>query len=81
MKRKISAYIQEQKKKGYPDDIPDEAPERLEQLGKVPSYRRIAFAILKQDHNLLTLGKSPAYSLAYDLLKQKELKERAKKRH
>lgn len=76
MRKKISGYIQEQKKRGYPDDIPDEAPDRLEALGKVPSYRRIAFAILKQDHNLITLGKSAPYSLVYDLLKRKEISER-----
>ena len=42
----------------YNNDIPDEAPKKLEDSGRVPSYRRIAIAILKNDLNFHSLGFS-----------------------
>lgn len=79
MNRKIQEYIREQKEKGYSIDIPDEAPIKLETLGKVPSYRRIAIAILKNDHHLTTLGKQAPHSHFYDELKRIELSDRMDK--
>lgn len=36
--------------------VPDDAPESLSKQGRVPSYKAIAMAILKNDHSLKTLG-------------------------
>ena len=40
----------------YSNGIPDEAPEGLAKQGRVPSYKAIAMAILKNDHSLKSLG-------------------------
>ena len=45
MKQKIKEYIKTWETKCYFDGIPDEAPLRLSQLNKVPSYNKIAIAI------------------------------------
>jgi predicted phosphoadenosine phosphosulfate sulfurtransferase len=58
------------------NDLPDEAPRRLEELNKVPSYRQICIAILKNDKHLKTLGQSQPISKVYSQLKRKELEER-----
>jgi len=58
------------------NDLPDEAPRRLEELHKVPSYRQICIAILKNDKYLKTLGQSQPVSKVYSQLKRKELEER-----
>ena len=76
MKEKILNYINDWENKCYKDGIPDEAPLRLEQLGKVPSYRRICIAILKNDFALKTLGFSPPKSEVYNELKRIELEQR-----
>ena len=39
MKQKIKEYIKIWEEKCYFDGIPDEAPSRLSQLNKVPSYK------------------------------------------
>lgn len=55
LKRRIGQYVLSWKRKGYPGDIPDEAPSRLEELGKVPSYRLICIALMK---NCITIMKN-----------------------
>lgn len=40
----------------YSNGIPDQAPESLAKQGRVPSYKAIAMAILKNDHALKSLG-------------------------
>ena len=79
MREEINKYIKTWEERCYSDGIPDEAPERLERLNKVPSYRRICLAILKNDYQLKTLGKTPKKSKYYDILKKIELKARPKK--
>lgn len=63
-------YIELWKAKGYPEDIPDEAPEELEALKIVPSYRLIAKALLANDVNLLSLGMPAKTSIYYGILKK-----------
>lgn len=76
MKRKINQYIKTWEQRCYFNGIPDEAPERLESLNKVPSYRRIAISILKNDYALKSLGMTAKTSNYYHELKRIELKNR-----
>lgn len=46
---KIDEYIEVWEGRGYPEGIPEEVPPRLTQLNLAPSYRAIAFAILRND--------------------------------
>jgi predicted phosphoadenosine phosphosulfate sulfurtransferase len=54
--------------------IPDESP--IEIRDKVPSYKRIALAILTNDHSLKSLGFTPKHSKYYSLLKRIEISAR-----
>jgi predicted phosphoadenosine phosphosulfate sulfurtransferase len=76
MQKKVKDYIKKWTTTVYLNDLPDEAPRRLEELNKVPSYRQICIAILKNDKHLKTLGQSQPVSKAYSQLKRKELEER-----
>lgn len=78
MKSKIRSYVSTWKKQGYPGDIPDSAPPRLEALGKAPSYRMICKAIMKNDISLASLGFSRQPCDAYNALKKIEIEGRAK---
>ena len=76
MRKKILSYIRKWEARGYAGGIPDEAPAVLEALNKVPSYRIICKAIMKNDVALLTLGYSREACEAYNILKRIELTER-----
>ena len=76
MKNKIKNYIAKWKKQGYENGLPDEAPAKLEALNKVPSYRMICKAILKNDLCLTSLGYSKPKSEMYNLLKRIEINSR-----
>jgi len=76
MKLKIIDYVKTWENRGYKDGIPDEAPIMLEQLCKVPSYRKIVMAILKNDNNLQSLGYTPKKSIYYNILKKIEIDAR-----
>jgi predicted phosphoadenosine phosphosulfate sulfurtransferase len=76
MKEKIQDYVALWESRCYFKGIPDEAPHELEVRNKVPSYKRICFAILKNDHSLKTLGFTPKKSKYYDAYKKIELAER-----
>jgi predicted phosphoadenosine phosphosulfate sulfurtransferase len=78
MKQKIKDYIKTWEQRCYFDGIPDEGPARLEQLNKIPSYRQICIAILKNDYPLKTLGYTPKISKYYHIYKRIELNERNK---
>lgn len=73
MKTKVQNYISDWEIKCYKEGIPDEAPLRLEQLNKVPSYRRIVKAILKNDIHLESLGFSRPFNQTYSDIKKEEL--------
>jgi len=72
--QRVDEYISVWEAKGYPNGIPDEAPEELEALGLVPSYRLIAKTLLNNDLQLLSLGFAPKKSIYYNILKKIELK-------
>jgi len=76
MKNKIKKYITKWEKQGYENGIPDTAPSRLELMGKVPSYRMICRAIMRNDLALTTLGYSKPKSHYYNLLKKIEIESR-----
>jgi predicted phosphoadenosine phosphosulfate sulfurtransferase len=48
MRKIVKRYIKKWEQV-YSNGIPDEAPHRLDELNKVPSYKRIAIAILNND--------------------------------
>ena len=56
MKNKIIRYVSEWEGRCYSDGIPDQAPIRLDALNKVPSYKSIVRAILKNDTTLKSIG-------------------------
>jgi len=79
MKNRIEKYIKEWQQKCYKNGIPDVAPYELETNCNVPSYKKIAFAILKNDFQLKTLGlNNKKKSEVYFQLKRKELIENGK---
>lgn len=62
----------------YSDGIPDEVENGLLYSGRVPSYKAIAIALLKNDIILQSLGFSGRHSNYYLLLKtQKERSDSA----
>jgi|TARA_R100000501_G_C2569365_1_gene76836 predicted phosphoadenosine phosphosulfate sulfurtransferase len=73
---KIIEYIKTWEKRCYKNGIPDEAPTEIDD--KVPSYKRICFAILKNDNTLKTLGYTPRKSKYYSILKRIEIDARNK---
>lgn len=78
MKRKIKTYIEKWLLQGYPDGIPDAADLKLEAFNKVPSYRKICMAILKNDIHLTSLGYSRPNCEAYGAIKRVEIEGRNK---
>lgn len=64
-KNKIAVYLQWYKTRGYPENIPDEAPRKLETANKVPSWRRICKTLLRNDYWCRNIGFSPTKSAAY----------------
>jgi predicted phosphoadenosine phosphosulfate sulfurtransferase len=77
-KEKVKRYIELWSLRGYPEDIPDEVPEVLMNLGKAPSYKAICIAILRNDLELLSLGFTPRKSQYYNELKRLEIERRSK---
>jgi predicted phosphoadenosine phosphosulfate sulfurtransferase len=74
--QKIEQYVRTWEKRCYADGIPDECPMEIDHL--VPSYRKIALAILKNDYSLKSLGFTPNESIYYGILKRIEISERHK---
>lgn len=75
---KIFTYVKWWEDRGYSDGIPDEAPAVLEAKRKVPSWRRVAKSLLRNDFWCKGLGftqhKTDAYKKYLDLKKkQREL--------
>lgn len=73
---RITEYIDTWKERGYPEDIPDEVPDVLMQLGLAPSYKAIALTILDNDLQCIGLGYAPKKSKWYGILKRIELEQR-----
>jgi predicted phosphoadenosine phosphosulfate sulfurtransferase len=78
MKQKIEKYIQTWEQRCYSNGIPDEAPIELETRNKVPSYRRVCYAILKNDYALKSLGFTEIKSKYYHAYKKIEIENRQK---
>ena len=75
---KIFTYVKWREDRGYSDGIPDEAPAVLEAKRKVPSWRRVAKSLLRNDFWCKGLGftqhKTDAYKKYLELKKkQREL--------
>lgn len=80
MERKTEQRIEEYTslwiERCYKDGIPDFAPNELHD--KVPSWKRIAVCLLKNDLRLTGLGFKGFESVFYSELKRIELKDRDK---
>lgn len=66
------------KKRGYPGEIPDEAPNQLETKCWVPSWRRMARCLLRNDYWCKGLGQTQPKSEAYGLFKEMKKKKNNK---
>lgn len=71
----IKTYIKTWEQRCYCDGIPDDINEKLRSSGRVPSYKSIAIAILKNDAALKSLGFSGKRSKWYKALKNKDKKQ------
>jgi predicted phosphoadenosine phosphosulfate sulfurtransferase len=69
----IQAYVKTWENRCYNTGIPDECPVEIDDM--VPSYKKIAIAILKND--LRGLGFEPKQSKYYSILKRIEIQARA----
>ena len=68
---KVKGYVQVWKDRCYENDIPDEVPLSLMKTGRVPSYKAIAIAILKNDLTFSSLGfTQPKSKLADQLYRE-----------
>lgn len=76
MKKDIESYIKTWESRCYKKGLPDEAPTRLNQLNKVPNYKKICLAILNNDHTLKSLGFQKKKSKYYHMLKRIEISAR-----
>jgi predicted phosphoadenosine phosphosulfate sulfurtransferase len=76
MEKKILEYIRKWEKQGYESGIPDEVPMELMKQNLAPSYKAIVIAILKNDHNMKTLGFDTRKSEWYDAYKKIEIAAR-----
>jgi len=56
----------------YSNGIPDEIPDGLSKSLRVPSYKAVAIAILKNDLQLVSLGFNGVHSEYYDSLKSEK---------
>lgn len=78
-RRRIREYLKSWKKKGYPNDIPDEVPSVLMNKNLAPSYKAICLALLRNDMNMEALGFSAPKSHWYSAIKRVEIEARNKK--
>jgi predicted phosphoadenosine phosphosulfate sulfurtransferase len=75
-KNKLFVYLNWWAKRGYENGIPDHVDVKLENKGKVPSWRKICKTMLRNDFWCKGLGFSPTKSAAYE----KYMKQKAEKR-
>lgn len=74
MTEKIIQYIKKWESRCYFNGLPDEVPNEINDL--VPSYKKIAIALLKNDYPLKSLGFNPPYCESYSMLKRIEISKR-----
>lgn len=78
--KKFQTFLGWWAKHGHPDGIPDEAPRKLENAKKAPSYRRLCKTILRNDYWCKGLSFAPPKHGAYSkFLKVKKIMEEAKR--
>lgn len=75
-KQRINQYIEQWKKMGYSQDIPDEVPKELMRDNLAPSYKQIALCILANDWDFRGLGFTSDVSKWYGVLKAVEISKR-----
>jgi len=66
----VRRYLRIWKSRDYEDGIPDEVPVELMRENLAPSWKAVAFALLKNDVLLTTLGFSQKRPQWYARLKQ-----------
>ncbi len=71
---RVKEYIETWEKRCYKNGIPDEAPIQISD--KVPSYKMICIALLKNDLQLTSLGYKAKQSKFYSILKRIEISAR-----
>lgn len=75
--KRFRVFVKWWKKRGYPDDIPDESPQELENKGLAPSYRRLCKALLRNDYWCKGLKFSQPKSDVYKaFVKQKKAEKK-----
>lgn len=67
---KIAVFLHWWEERGYPDGIPDEADIHLEAAKKVPSWKRVCKALLRNDYWCKGLSFSQTKSEAYEKYKK-----------
>ena len=67
---KIAVFLHWWKERGYPDGIPDEADIHLEAAKKVPSWKRVCKALLRNDYWCKGLSFTQTKSTAYEKYKK-----------
>lgn len=74
--KRFKSFIKGWRQRGYNDDIPDEAPQVLENAHWAPSYRRLCKALLRNDWWCKGLGltqpKSEAYGKYLEIKKERQ---------
>jgi len=66
MENKIAIFVKWWSERGYSRGIPDEADSKLESAKKVPSWRRVAKMLLKNDYWAKSLSFGPTKSESYE---------------
>lgn len=74
MESRIREYIKTWEGRCYPEGIPDAVPDEI--ADKVPTYKRICLAILRNDIALKSLGYQAPKSAVYNAIKHEEIKNR-----
>lgn len=67
---RINSYVKTWESRCYSDGIPDDAPKRLADQMRVPSYKAIAECLLKNDLGLYGLGFQPEIKECYTAIKK-----------
>lgn len=72
MIKEVSSFVKTWEERCYKDGIPDNIPPEI--FHRVPSYRMIAMAILKNDVSIIGVERKPCE--AYIKLKRHEISKR-----
>jgi len=73
--QRVSDYLEVWEKRCYLNNgIPNELPPGLASTNRAPSWKSIAVAILRNDHNLYSLGFARPVSDQAEMLRQQKLR-------